>query len=146
MIRRIETDLTLFNTGMIQLRSAVVRGGIEGMQLAMEELRKDSFITPPTAPMKDGALRNAHEIKVIPVSGGVRGELTVEGISYAASLHEGISRWGTPYQKWTTPGSGSHWISSKSLMFGGKYTMKIASGIRRSLRKVMGAFRRFIRR
>ncbi len=130
---------------MIQVKSAIIQGSKEGMRVAMEELRSDSFNVPPTAPMEFGDLRAAHKIRVERVAGGVRGFLEVVGIRQEASLHEGISRWGTPYQKWTTPGSGSHWLSSKSLMLGDKYTRKVAAGIRRAFRmiKVRGHFRHF---
>lgn len=145
MMRYIKTDLRLFRSGIVRLKSAVVEGGLQGMRSSLEALRDDCFNIPPTAPLKDGALRAAHKIKVTSVPGGIIGELTVKGISYAASLHEGISRWGTPYMKWTTPGSGSHWISSKNLMFQAKYTHKLAEGIRQVFRmiKIRGHFRQF---
>jgi len=145
MKMRLETDLSLFNNGMIQVKSAVVVGSKAGMQQAMEEFREDAFTIPPTVPYKDGALKEAHEIRVESVLGGVRGMLEVVEVRQAASLHEGISRHGTPYKKWTTPGSGSHWLSSKLLMFKDEYVRKVAAGIRQAFRiiKVRGHFRHF---
>lgn len=134
----------MFKTGMIQLKSGIVDGTEEGMRQAMMDFVTDAFKIPPTVPYRDGELAEAHEIDVQRMgAGSVRGVLMVN-TSYAASLHEGISRWGTAYKKWTTPGSGPHWLSSKQIRFRSKYLRKIGQAIQAVFREIMvtGHYRR----
>jgi len=139
----VQSNIKQFSSGLIQLKSGIVDGLEEGMRQAMMEFVTDCFEVPPTVPLRDGALMEAHEIHVDRVGNGVQGSLTVDHPA-AASLHEGISRWGTPYKKWTTPGSGPHWISSKQIRFRHKYLQKIGEAIQQVFREVMvrGHYRR----
>ena len=63
---------------------------------------------------------------------------------YAASLHEGISRWKTSYV-YKTPGTGMKWIESKALMYKDGYVRNILDGFAQSLRSWGRRFRRMLK-
>jgi len=137
---KIKTDTRLFDTGMIKMATAAVQGTKQGMTQAMRRFKSDALNKPPSCPVKTGWLA-AHHVTTVEVMGKrVRGELTVIDTPYAASLHEGISRWGTPYV-YTKPGSGMKWIQSKVLMYRDKYTQDEVAGFVTGLKSV--SFGRF---
>lgn len=133
MRRWFKTNLKQFKAGQNRMAAAKIKGDVEGMYALMNQLLNDCMSVEPTAPKRGGTLRAAHRIKVTQTPTGVEGELTVD-LPYAASLHEGLSRWGTPYQKWTEPGSGAHWIISKMLMFDKKYVYILNKSVTGALR------------
>ena len=116
-----------FKRNLYQLISKEKAQSIEAMDKAMIQFKSDCLEKVPKCPVRSGDLRLAHVIaKSRKTKTGVIGTLRVES-PYAATLHEGISRWGTPY-KYHTVDTGSHWILSKLLMFGQTYINIIADG------------------
>ena len=138
---KVKFDTQLFVDGSIQATAQVIKGAREGMEDAMKRFKSDALDASPSCPELSGSLRDAHHISVYENSSGFVGELRVDGIPYAASLHEGISRWGSPYLKWTRPGSGPHWISSKLITYRADYDRAIRSGLSKALRSIKGIFR-----
>jgi len=125
---RIKFDTRLFDTGMLRAQTAAIVGTESGMQKAMERFKDDALNKPPACPVDTGWMAEHHEIDVEVIGKRVKGTLSVVDTPYAASLHEGISRWGTPYT-YKTPGTGMKWIASKMLMYNRVY-----------LRDVLGRF------
>lgn len=109
-------DLTLFNTGMIKLRGAAIEGSCAGVTRAIERLKDDALNKYPACPYDTGWMSEHHQTRVYTRRNTTYGVLAVVDTPYAASLHEGISRWGTPY-RYKTPGTGMKWIESKVLMY-----------------------------
>jgi len=125
---KVKFDTKLFETGMIRASRAAIVGTESGMQKAMEKFKDDALHKPPACPVKTGWMAEHHVINVTHFGLRVQGSLSVVDTPYAASLHEGISRWGTPYT-YKTPGTGMKWIASKMLMYNRSY-----------LRDVLGRF------
>ena len=116
----VTTDVSEFKQLLVALRAKVPHATIAGVNVAMTEFKSDCLTKPPAVPRDTGHLANSHE--VLPtkqVGTEIIGTLKVS-TPYAASLHEGISRWGTPYT-FKTPGTGAKWVQSKLLRFGRKY-------------------------
>jgi len=125
---KFKADMRLFETGMITASRAAMRGTVEGAEVAVERFKNDALNVEPKCPYKTGYMAD-HHVTSVEVSGHkVKATLAVVDTPYAASLHEGISRWGTPY-RYKTPGTGMKWIESKALRFRGMY-----------LRDVLGRF------
>lgn len=147
-------DASEFKMGIITAMKKVERASREGMKDAVRELMGDSFDVPPSCPTRSGAMAASHSTfvdgQLVAVSnrsvteGGkatplrslpkpfpeLTGSLVVHK-PYATSQHEGISRWGTPYE-YRTPGTGRKWIEAKLIRFGKKYYALIAGRIRRA--------------
>ena len=116
----ITTDVSQFKQLLITLRAKVPCATIAGVNVAMQEFKDDCLIKPPAVPRETGHLADSHEILPTKQLGNeIIGTLKVS-TPYAASLHEGISRWGTPY-KFKTPGTGAKWVQSKLLRYDQKY-------------------------
>lgn len=116
----VTTDISGYKQLLMNLRVKVPSATIAGMDAAMKEFKDDCLTKPPAVPRDTGRLADSHEIlPTKQVGTEIVGTLKVKG-PYAASLHEGISRWGTPY-KFKTPGTGAKWIQSKLLRYGRKY-------------------------
>jgi len=116
----VTTDVTEFKQLLLKLHATVPTASVEGVKVAMEELKHDCLEVEPRVPYESGFLAAHHEILPAKLVGTqIVGTLRVPGL-YAASIHEGISRWGTPY-KYKTPGTGAKWIQSKLLKYGPKY-------------------------
>jgi len=144
----ITTDFTSFKAGVMMLQALIPVCSLRGIRLATEELKKDSLIQIPMCPVATGELASKH--KVLPAEQrGTHFECTlyVPG-PYAASLHEGFSRYvtpskfktpgtesklkglsrfrkGTPY-KFKTLGTGAKWIESKLIRNSEKYLRIVA--------------------
>lgn len=151
----IETDFTSFKHGIIEVIGKVDRASKEGMREALKQFMDDALHSPPSVPRRDGSLASSHSCfvnrKLVATSVGEpttdKAEPTpltmypymgkeLEGVlivhkRYAASLHEGISRWGTAYA-YKAAGSGKKWIEAKVIRFGKKYYGMIAGRIRRA--------------
>jgi len=150
---KITLDTSQFKRAVIVATAKVERASQEGMKSAVKALMNDSLDLPPACPRRTGALAASHSVfvnsKLVgtsadrPVSeGGEATPLTfmpkifqeligtlVVHKPYAASIHEGVSRWGTPYT-YKTPGTGRKWVQSKLLSFGQKYFNLIAAKIK----------------
>jgi hypothetical protein len=125
------------------------------MKRAVRKLMDDSLDKEPKVPRRSGGLEASHSVFVDgklektsadrPLTSGQKGtgatplliimKLTkkLEGAlvahkPYAASIHEGVSRWGAPYN-YTRTGSGPKWIQAK-LLAAGKYFALIAGVIK----------------
>ena len=116
----LKIDTRLFDAGMIRAQTAAIIGAREGMETSMKNFKSDALNTPPKAPYKTGWLADHHVTNVTVLGNRVTGSLSVVDVAYAASLHEGISRWGTPYV-YKIPGAGMKWIESKALMYHRRY-------------------------
>ena len=133
----LKMDVQTFVSGMIRATGAVQDGSREGMQKAMLRFLHDARYVPPACPFETGWLSDHHRIFVEDMIGGpgVVGTLRTYDTPYAASLHEGISRWGTIYD-FKTPGTGPKWIGAKALIYRHSYLKIVAKGIRDKLRGV----------
>ena len=136
-----------------QAKLLIERLSVKGMEEIMKAFMHDSIHTVPKVPRDKGSLAGSHSIfvngkfiadsksdvgsvkdgydptpsKSCPIlvsEGSVTGVL-VANKPYAASLHEGISRFGRPYV-FKDPGSGSHWILATMLGYGEEYLLKFA--------------------
>ena len=117
-----KADKRWFRRKMQEAIDVVADFAYEAMWKAMREHLNDCLNVPPTVPFDTGWLKENHEITVDGFGKYVRGEVTVDEdkVKYAVIIHEGISRWGTPFV-YKTPGSGAKWIESKLIRFKGKY-------------------------
>ena len=116
----VTTDISGFKQLLVTLRAKVPHATIAGVNVAMQEFKDDCLTKPPAVPRDTGRLADSHEVLPTKQIGTeIIGTLKVS-TPYAASLHEGISRWGTPYI-FKTPGTGAKWVQSKLLRFGRKY-------------------------
>ena len=116
----ITTDISSFKQLLVTLRTKVPQATVAGVDVAMRSLKDDCLTKPPAVPRETGDLADSHKILPTTQLGNeIIGTLKVS-TPYAASLHEGISRWGTPY-KFKTPGTGAKWVQSKLLRYGQKY-------------------------
>ena len=116
----VTVDISQFKKLCLNLRAEVPRATIQGVHQAMEEFKSDCLFETPSVPWDTMELAKSHVIKPTQKIGDeIIGTLKVSS-PYAASLHEGISRWGTPY-KFKYPGSGAKWIQSKMLRHSQKY-------------------------
>ena len=108
----------------------------EGMWMAMREHLSDCFNVPPTVPIDTGWLKEHHEITVKGFAKKVVGRIEIDPdeVPYAVIIHEGISRWGTPFV-YKTPGSGAKWIESKAIRFKEKYIKIIHDYIMENLHR-----------
>lgn len=124
---RIETSVDDMKRLCINLLASIPGATIRGMDKAMKKYLDDAKNKVPKCPYEFGGLQDAHVVMPSRVSGTKTiGELQVRK-PFAASLHEGISRHGTPYKNWTTPGSGPKWLESKLLSYGDEYIRIAAS-------------------
>ena len=151
----LKTDFSNFEQGVIVAVAKVNNSSKKGMKRAVKEFMSDALDKQPMVPRDKGSLEASHSVfvdgKLVATSsgrsvtrGGSATPLTIlsrisarlEGAlvahkPYAASLHEGISRWGTPYV-YGGSGRGKKWIEAKLLRFFGKYYGLIAGEIRRT--------------
>lgn len=126
----VKTDVSEFKQLLIDLNIKMPAASVVGVTAAMEEFKKDCLEVVPKVPFKTGFLHDHHEILPTKIVGSlIIGTLKVPG-PYAASIHEGISRWGTSY-KYKTPGTGAKWIQSKMLKYVEKYVKIAGSVVRR---------------
>ena len=145
---KIVTDFSSFKHGTIIATAKVVHASEAGMKRALEEFMDDCHNVSPTVPRRSGDLAGSHSIfvgsKLVGTSSGGENPTpltafinTLAGIvgtlivhkPYAASIHEGVSRHGTPYI-YRAPGSGKKWVDTKIIRFANKYFSLIAGRIR----------------
>ena len=120
----VKTDISDFKEFIVELHAKVSMASITGITAVME--------AEPTVPVESGHLRDHHEIlPTTKVGSNIVGTMKVPG-PYAASIHEGISRWGTAYN-YKTPGTGAKWIQSKMLRYREKYVAIAGSVTKGSL-------------
>lgn len=152
---KLKTNFKDFKHGVIVVMKEVEKASKKGMEQAMKDFMDDSLDKEPKVPRRSGSLEASHSVfvngKLVktsadrPLISGEKGtgatplmtltKLTskLEGAlvahkPYAASIHEGVSRWGKLYHYYRT-GSGSKWIMAK-LIFADKYYALIAGVIR----------------
>ncbi len=126
----VKFDTNSFKREIIQLISKESVQSLDAVDKAMGQFLQDCLFAIPKCPIETGDLMKHHEIVPAKRSGDghrVEGTLRVKE-PYAASLHEGITPRGKPYQ-FHTSDTGSHWVISKLLMYGNNYLKIIASGI-----------------
>lgn len=145
---KIKTDFSSFKHGTIIVAAKVTHASEAGMKAAMKEYMSDCQNVSPTVPRRTGDLAGSHSIFVgsmlVGVSRGGKNPTpltafinTLKGIvgtlivhkPYAASIHEGVSRHGTPYI-YQAPGSGKKWVEAKIIRFTNKYFSLIARRIK----------------
>jgi len=117
---KFKANTKLFETGMIVASHAAMQGTVEGAKVAIEHFKNDALTVPPKCPYEKGWMHDHHVTEVTVLGSKVKATLSVVDTPYAASLHEGISRWNTPYV-YKTPGTGMKWIESKALRFKNMY-------------------------
>lgn len=121
-----------FKRRILRLTSRLPAASATGVQTAMLKFKDDCLNQIPKCPVDTGKLADSHQ--VLPVtftSSKIVGTLFVPG-PYAASLHEGISRWGKPY-KFKSSGTGAKWVQSKMLRNRRKYMRMIEQSVQRVL-------------
>jgi hypothetical protein len=123
-----------FNTGLLRVKKGLPDVSMQGMRDAMEDFKDDCINKEPKCPIESGDLKAAHKITVTRVASTIEGDLSVD-LPYAASIHEGISRWGTPY-KYKTPGTGAKWVQSKLLRYRVNYVYRFKNRVMGLLRGI----------
>ena len=127
----VKTDINEFKQLVAGLHMKIPVASVAGVTAAMEALKKDSLEEVPKVPYRSGFLHDHHKIlPTVVVGSTIVGTMKVPG-PYAASIHEGISRWGTSYT-YHTEGTGAKWIQSKMLSNVEKYKLiieKVAKGL-----------------
>lgn len=150
----LKTDFRNFKQGLIAAVVKTEKGSKSGMKRAVKTFMADALDKQPMVPRDKGSLEASHSVFVdgglvatsagrsvaedgsaTPLMSLPKAGVKLEGAlvahkSYAASLHEGVSRHGTPY-KYGGSGRGKKWIEAKLLRFFGKYYEMIASDIRK---------------
>ena len=145
---KLVTNFKDFKIGLIVATKKIEVASKEGMKRAMLEFMDDTLHKPPMVPRRSGDLAGSHSVfvdgKLVGTSTGSAGStpLTVfpkvgkelEGVlvvnkPYAASVHEGVSRWGTPYV-YHLAGTGKKWVQAKLTRYGERYFNIIAGKIR----------------
>ena len=139
---KLEFETRFFIEGMKTITPKTIQGAKLGMQKAVEHYKNDALNKPPAAPRKTGWLAGHHITNVTVLGDIIRGSLSVVDTPYAVSLHEGISRWGTPYV-YKVPGTGMKWIESKMLIYVNEYAKDILSGVNRGLISWSAQVKRF---
>lgn len=125
-------DITPLKQVLLAYRARVPGATKGGMEEGLKEFRDDCLNKPPRVPYESGFLADHHEILPVKIVGSeIVGTLRVPG-PYAASIHEGISRHGTPYQ-YKTPGTGAKWVQSKLLRYGTHYIAVVVKGTKRRM-------------
>jgi len=137
---KIKFDTKLFETGMIVASSAAIQGTAEGASKAIKRFKHDALNVPPKCPYEFGWLARHHVTEVEVMGKLVKASLSVVDTPYAASLHEGISRWKTPYV-YKSPGSGMKWIESKALMFKDLYIRDVLGRFSTRLKNALEVLR-----
>lgn len=152
---RLVTDFSSFKHGVIAAVVIMDQSSKTGMKKAVIRFMKDALDKQPKVPRDTGALEASHSVfvgsKLIATSadravsgdGEATPQTSLAALStklqgaliaskqYAASLHEGISRWGTLYT-YSGSGRGRKWIESKMLRYFDEYYMIIAGDLRRA--------------
>lgn len=153
----LDVDFSSLKIGTISLIKRIKGASESGMKEAVVSLMGDCLDEIPMCPRESGALAASHSVfvngtliatsahrpvteKGIPTPLMLMPNLFIEELSgtlvvhkvYASSIHEGISRWGTPY-KYKLPGTGRKWVESKMLRFWTKYRNMIASKVMKAL-------------
>jgi len=92
-----------------------------GMREAVEAWKDDAINVIPKVPVKSGWLKRHHRTR-LEKGLNVIGVLETYDTIYAATVHSGISRHGTPISyAHAAAGEGSHWISAKLYKYAEKY-------------------------
>lgn len=149
------TDFRHFEQGVIVAVVKFEQRSKKGMKQAVKKFMADALDKQPMVPRDKGSLEASHSIFVNgALVGTSAGRSVVEGGSatplrglskigtklegalvahkpHAASLHEGISRWGTPYV-YSGSGRGRKWIEAKLLRFFREYYEMITDQLRRT--------------
>jgi len=137
---KLKTDISLFRTGMIKASHAAMTGTVSGAEKAIQRFKDDALNKVPKCPYKTGYMSEHHVTDVEVIGKTVKATLAVVDTPYAASLHEGISRWGTPYT-YKSPGSGMKWIESKALMFKDQYIRDVLGRFSTALKNALEVLR-----
>jgi len=92
-----------------------------GMREAVEAWKDDAINVIPKVPVKSGWLKSHHRTR-LEKGLNIIGVLETYDTIYAATVHSGISRHGTPISyAHAASGEGSHWISAKLYKYAEKY-------------------------
>ena len=112
----VKTDVSEFKQLIVELRAKVPHAAIAGVDVAMKEFKDDCLNKAPRVPRDTDHLADSHELlPTKQVGTEIIGTLRVS-TPYAASLHEGISRWGA-YYTFKAVTTGAKWIQSKLLRY-----------------------------
>ena len=150
---KLVTNFKDLKIGLIIAQKKIEAASKEGMRRAVLEFMDDTLHKPPMVPRRSGSLAASESVfvdgKLVSTSAGeshsggtgstplmvfpkvseeLEGALIVNK-PYAASVHEGVSRWGTSY-KFRWPGSGKKWVQAKLTRYGEKYFNLIARKIK----------------
>jgi len=92
-----------------------------GMREAIEAWEDDAINIIPKVPVKSGWLKRHHRTR-LEKGLNIIGVLETYDTIYAATVHSGLSRHGTPINyAHAASGEGSHWISAKLYKYAEKY-------------------------
>ena len=129
----VETDLKPFHAKVASLIEKTAPAALEGMKVAMKQHKQDCFDVEPKVPYESGNLKESHKTRAKIQGRFVEGAVFTDGVPYAMSIHEGISRWGTPY-KYKTLETGAKWMQSKMIRFHSRYKRLVVHSMRRIFR------------
>ena len=133
---KFKADISLFETGMIAAAHAALTGTVAGAEKAIGHFKDDALNLVPKCPRDTGYLAEHHVTGVEVIGKLVKATLSVIDTPYAASLHEGISRWKTAYV-YKSPGSGMKWIESKALKFKSVYIRDVLGRFSTALKNAL---------
>lgn len=92
-----------------------------GMREALKAWEDDAKNVIPKVPVRSGWLKSHHRTR-LEEGVNIIGVLETYDTIYAATVHSGISRHGTPISyAHAAAGEGSHWISAKLYKYADKY-------------------------
>ena len=92
-----------------------------GMREAVKAWKDDAINVIPKVPVKSGWLKRHHRTR-LEKGLNIIGVLETYDTIYAATVHSGLSRHGTPISyAHAAAGEGSHWISAKLYKYAEKY-------------------------
>jgi len=101
-----------------------------GMRKALKAWEDDAKNTIPKVPVQSGWLKRHHRTR-LEEGASIIGVLETYDTIYAATVHSGISRHGTPITyTHAAAGEGSHWLSTKLYKYADKYFAIIQQRLR----------------
>ncbi len=115
----IQFDEKEFRDYFIFATKLINNATVKGMHRAVKAWERDAKEVAPKVPVLSGWLRDHHRTEVLQ-GRDLIGVLETYDTPYAATVHSGISRHGTPIT-YGNADRGSQWISSKLYMFAERY-------------------------
>lgn len=103
--------------GMDQLVRGLVQAGAQAVPMLKQTINAEAQLIARESikrtPKKEGTLRRSQKVQMSASGSSIEVDISYGGnaSAYAALIHEGISRWGTPITNWSEPGTGAFYLS-----------------------------------